>query len=103
MDDRININLQIEGYTIPLTIRRKDEARYRTAAKQVVDMVNAYRSRFHSSGLKVQTIGMENILVMVAFQFALHSVELEESNETGPILEKLDELSQELEKEFSKN
>ncbi len=101
MDDRININLQIEGYTIPLTIRREDEARYRKAAKQVVDMVNAYRSRFHSSGLKVQRIGMENLLVMVAFQFALRGAELEDSHSTGPILEKLNELSKELEKEFS--
>lgn len=101
MDDRININLQIEGYTIPLNIVREDEIKYRTAAKQVSEMVNAYRSKFQASGLKAQALGTENILVMVAFQFALHSIEVTEKNDTGPILEKLKELSKELERNFS--
>ncbi len=101
MDDRININLQIEGHTIPLTVLREEEQKYRDAAKQVTNMVNAYRAKYQATNLKVQTVSLEKLMVMIAFQCALHSIEVEREYETEELFNRLDTLSGILEKEFA--
>ena len=49
MDDKIRINLQMADTTLPLTINRSEEEMVRKAAKQVDNLLNAYRDRYKSN------------------------------------------------------
>ena len=75
MNDKIKINLQMAGATYPLTINREDEEIVREAAKQVNIRVNAYREHY-------QNIPSERIIAMVAYQFALETLQLKDRNDT---------------------
>ena len=71
MNDKIKINLQMAGATYPLTINREDEEIVREAAKQVNIRINAYREHY-------QNISSERIIAMVAYQFALETLQLKD-------------------------
>ena len=93
MNDKIKINLQMAGYTYPLTIERNKEEIVRLAAKQVERRLNAYRTHY-------EELSPERILAMVAFQFALETLQLKERNDTEPIATKIKEWGQLLEEQF---
>ena len=76
MNDKIKINLQMAGATYPLTINREDEEIVREAAKQVNIRINAYREHY-------QNISSERIIAMVAYQFALETLQLKDRNDTA--------------------
>lgn len=97
MDDKIKINLQLAGATFPLTIRREDEEIVRNAAKQVDIRLNMYRERYKSASLK-----QEHIIAMVAYQFALESLQQQRRNDTEPYTNKIAELTELLEDYFKK-
>ena len=78
MNDKIKINLQMAGATYPLTINREDEEIVREAAKQVNIRINAYREHY-------QNISSERIIAMVAYQFALETLQLKDRNDTAPL------------------
>ena len=90
MNDKIKINLQMAGATYPLTINREDEEIVREAAKQVNIRVNAYREHY-------QNIPSERIIAMVAYQFALETLQLKDRNDTEPYTDKIKELTEVLE------
>ena len=96
-DDKIKINLQMAGVTYPLTIHREDEEIVRKAAKLVDVKLNTYRERYKSVALN-----QESILVMVAYQFALESLQQAERNDTAPYLNKITELTELLEEYIKK-
>ena len=77
MNDKIKINLQMAGAAYPLTINREDEEIVREAAKQVNIRINAYREHY-------QNISSERIIAMVAYQFALETLQLKDRNDTEP-------------------
>lgn len=93
MNDKIKINLQMGGISYPLTIDRDKEEIIREAAKQVDIRLNAYRGFY-------KEVTNEAILGMVAFQFALESLELEKLNDTAPYTHKIKELTDVLETYF---
>jgi len=95
MDDKIRINLQMADTTLPLTIARKDEEMVRKAAKQVDNLLNAYRDRY-------KNITERTALVMVAYQLSLSNLQKEERNDTEPYTQKIKELTALLEEYFSK-
>lgn len=95
MNDKIKINLNMAGLSYPITINRDDEEIVRAAAKQVNIRINAYKERYRN-------IANEQILVMVAYQFALESLEEKQRNDTAPYTEKIKELTEELESYFRK-
>ena len=103
MDERIRINLLIEGFlNLPsVTIKRCDEEKYRAAAKQVSEMIKIYRANMQSNGLMANKLGDQDLLVMVAFHFSLRCCEVNEENATKPFTELLDKLSNELDKAFA--
>ena len=96
MDDKIRINLQMADTTLPLTIRREEEETVRKAAKQVDNLLNAYRDRYKSS------ITERTALVMVAYQLALSNLQKEARNDTEPYTTKIKELTNLLEEYISK-
>ena len=57
---------------------REDEEMVREAAKQVNIRLNAYREHY-------QNISPERIIAMVAYQFALETLQLKDRNDTAPL------------------
>ena len=90
MDDKIKIHLQMAGRTYPLTIRREDEETVREAARQVNVRLNAYREYYPE-------VGGEQLLGMVAYQFALENLRMKDRHDTAPYTAKLKELTDVLE------
>ncbi|MFQ9068779.1 MAG: cell division protein ZapA [Bacteroides stercoris] len=93
MNDKIKINQQIAGFTYRLIISREDEEMVRKAAKQVNTWINTYRER-HSN------VSSEKIIAMVAYQFALETLQLKDRNDTEPYTAKIKELTEVLEAYF---
>ncbi len=93
MNDKIKINLQMGGVIYPLTIERKDEEIVRAAAKQVNIRVNAYKERYRN-------VSEAQIMTMVAYQFALESLQQRQRNDTVPYTKKIKELTETLEDYF---
>ncbi|MCC8186041.1 MAG: cell division protein ZapA [Bacteroides sp.] len=95
MEDQIKINLQIADAYYPLTIKREDEEMVREAAKQVNIRLNAYREHY-------KTLDTDKILAMVAYQFSLERLQLQDKNDTEPYTAKIEELTKELEQYIRK-
>ncbi|MCD8030452.1 MAG: cell division protein ZapA [Bacteroides sp.] len=95
MEDQIKINLQIADAYYPLTIKREDEEMVREAARQVNIRLNAYREHY-------KTLDTDKILAMVAYQFSLERLQLQDKNDTGPYTAKIEELTKELEQYIRK-
>ena len=82
--------------TLPLTINRNEEEMVRKAAKQVDNLLNAYRDRYKSN------ITERTALVMVAYQLSLCNLRNEARNDTDPYTTKIKELTDLLEDYISK-
>lgn len=95
-DELININLQIEGYTIPLKVKRSEERRYRDAAKQVAGLIKEYRNAYQRK-LATKQFDTPYILIMVAFQFAVGAINTSEEETKAPILARIEDYAKEIE------
>ncbi|MDM8337717.1 cell division protein ZapA [Mediterranea massiliensis] len=93
MNDKIKINLQMAGITYPITILREDEEMVRAAAKQVDIRLNAYKEHY-------KNVPTERLMAMVAYQFALESLQWKQRNDTRPYINKIEELTGVLEDYF---
>lgn len=95
MDDEMNISLLIDCQRYPLKIRRGDEQLYRDAAKLINNTLNKYREwrpDFSSN----------QHWAMATLEIAFHLIADKDKNDTQPYLEKLEELTKELDKYISK-
>ena len=96
MDDiMMKTNLLIDGQRYPLKIRREDELQYRDAAKMINNTLNKYRSMWPE-------LSTSNHWAMAALEIAFNLRTNEERNDTKPYLEKLEELTKELDNYISK-
>ena len=96
MDDKMmKINLLIDCQRYPLNIRREDEQLYRDAAKLIDKTLNKYRSW-------KPEMGANNHRAMAALELAFNLMTMKDKNETKPYLEKLEELTKELDNYISK-
>ena len=86
MNDKIKINLQMAGATYPATIDRKDEETVREAAKQV-------NRRFYEKQELYRNLSPERIMTLVAYQFALETLQLKQHHDTEPYTDKIKELT----------
>ena len=87
--DQFRINIRIEGRVYPLIIDRKDEERYRKAAKTVNETVAKYRKLF-------QDKDSQDILAMVAFQVALDHTELLERDDKSLFMDGLKDINDDI-------
>ena len=89
-DEIFRININIGGFRLPLNIARKHEEIYRNAADLLVKYLEDYRKKYtqHSN---------EEILTIVAYQFAVMVSKQEFSLDTVPLAEKIQALHDELE------
>ena len=96
MDDKMmRITLLIDCQRYPLNIRREDEILYREAAKLIDKTLNKYRNW-------MPVLDSNKHWAMAALELAFNNVATKDKNDTKPYLEKLEELSKELESIISK-
>ena len=96
MDDKMmKINLLIDNQRYPLNILREDEERYRNAAKIINNTLNKYRSMWPE-------LSTSNHWAMAALEIAFNLMNNEDRNDTKPYLEKLKELTKELDNYISR-
>lgn len=93
MDNKFLIHLEIADKSYGLWIDRSDEELARDAAKQIRYKINQYRQKFTTSELDVK-----DLLAMVAFQLSMNNLQLENKNDTSPFTEKIEQLTEQLEK-----
>ena len=89
MDDLFEIKLMVGGTYYPLTIRRKDEALYREAARRINDKLNRYRTRYPQ-------LSEEKYYVMAAVHISMVNIMWESFNDTAPYKDKIRQLDKEL-------
>jgi cell division protein ZapA len=89
MNDKLSINIKIDGRNYPLKVDREDEEKYRKAAKIINDIVLQYRQKY-------VTRDTQDVLAMTAIQFVLKSLEMEEQMKNSPLLDDLTKLNEEL-------
>lgn len=87
----LNIQLRVADLYLPMTIRREEEEYYREAAKRIDNLLNLYRDNFKEQST-------ERYMTMVALHLSVIAVKLERQNDTKPYQEKIEELTQVLEK-----
>ena len=90
MDDKMmKINLLIDNLRYPLNIPREEEERYRDAAKMINNTLNKYRSMWPE-------LSANNHWAMAALEIAFNLTTNENRNDTKPYLDKIEELTEEL-------
>jgi len=82
MTDELSINININGRIYPLKIDRRQEEKYRKAAKMINDIVLEYKKKYVNQD-------SQDFLAMTAFQFVLKNLEMEERADETPVLEEL--------------
>ena len=90
MDSKFHIKLQIVGRYYPLVIERKDEEKFRKAARLINEKVAQYKQRYRDKD-------MQDFMSMAALQFVLKGMEWEEKADESPMLTAVRELTDELE------
>ena len=96
MTDELSINININGRIYPLKIDRRQEEKYRKAAKMINDIVLEYKKKYVSQD-------SQDFLAMTAFQFVLRNLEIEEKTDETPVLEELKLLDEQLSDYLSLN
>ncbi len=87
--DQLRINIRIEGRVYPLSIDRKEEERYRLAAKTLNETVQKYKALFRDKDA-------QDILAMAAFQIALNQAELVQKDDKPLFLDELKDLNDDI-------
>lgn len=82
MNERLSINIKIEGRQYPVAIDRKDEEKYRKAAGQLNEMVTKYRNQFRN-------IDSQDILAMAAYETMLENLELKQNADNSQFIDEL--------------
>ncbi len=96
MTDELSINIAINGRIYPLRIDRRQEERYRKAAKMINDIVLEYKKKYVNQDT-------QDYLAMTAFQFVLKNLDVEEKADETPVLEELRLLNEQLSDYLSLN
>ncbi len=97
MDEKININIVINGNKFPMTIDRDEEEIVRNAAKRVDEKIKAYKGYYNSLDNEAK------IITLVSLDMAISCIEEEKKNNTQPYINKIRELSNLIDDGFSKN
>ena len=89
MDGKFHIKLQIVGRYYPLVIERKDEERFRKAARLINEKVAQYKQKYRDKDV-------QDFLAMTSLQFVLKELDLKEKLENQPVMSAIMDLTAEL-------
>ena len=87
--DQFRINIKIEGRIYPLSIDRKDEEKYRIAAKNINETITKYKQLFRDKDA-------QDILAMAAFQIALAKTEISEREDKTLFIDEIKNLNDDI-------
>ncbi|HNU77179.1 MAG: cell division protein ZapA [Prolixibacteraceae bacterium] len=85
MNDTLSINIKIDSRIYPLVVSRKEEERYRNAAKRVNELVQAFRNDYPDKD-------SQDFLAMTAFQVAYSNLVMQEKADESPLLGELKDI-----------
>jgi len=94
MDGKFHIKLQIVGRYYPMVIERRDEEKFRKAARLINEKVAQYKQRYKDRDI-------QDFLSMASLQFVLSEMEMEGKSDETPLVSVLKEMNEELD-EFLK-
>ena len=89
MKDILSINIKIGDRVYPLQINRKEEEKYREAAKLLDEMVNKYRIHYNSNDT-------QDIIAMAAFQYVLKYIDADKKERKNSFIEELKNMNDDL-------
>ena len=88
-ESNFRINIKIDGRNYPLNIDRRDEERYRKAAKIVNETIAEFRNRFQNND-------QQDIMAMTAFQAVLNYVRMENRQDYSQFIDELKDLKDDI-------
>ena len=94
-DNKIKINIYLNGHHSSLTVNREDEGDVRAAAKKVNEYIIKAKKYFDSPQL-----GEDRLLAMVAYQFALSGIRAEKKANSQQFINKIEEWDKLLEQQL---
>jgi len=89
MKDKLSINIVIGNRGYPLVVERKDEEKYRHAAKILNDMVLLFQKQYADKD-------SQDILAMAAFQFVLKYLNEKKEEKYDLLLEEIKNVSEDV-------
>lgn len=90
MSDTFQINLLVGDKHYPLTIKRVDEEKFRTAARLINEKIDQYKKAFSASD-------KTDYLAMAAIQLVTELVEIQSNLDVSPVFEMIRDLDSDLE------
>lgn len=89
MSDTLSINIKIDNRIYPLVVSRKEEARYRNAARKLNEVVASFKVNYPDKD-------MQDILAMSAFQFVYSNMVLKENAEQASLVGEIRDLNDDI-------
>jgi cell division protein ZapA (FtsZ GTPase activity inhibitor) len=89
MSDTLSINIKIDNRIYPLVVSRKDEARYRNAARKLNEVVSSFKVNYPDKD-------MQDIMAMSAFQFVYSTLVLKENAEQATLVGEIKDLNDDI-------
>jgi cell division protein ZapA len=89
MSDTLSINIKIDNRIYPLVVNRKDEARYRNAARKLNEVVSSFKVNYPDKD-------MQDIMAMSAFQFVYSTLVLKENAEQATLVGEIKDLNDDI-------
>jgi len=96
MEDKLSIRVNLADRYYPLKIDRKDEERIRRAAKLINEKILQYKKRYIDKDI-------QDFMAMAALQFVTRVLELEEKQEENEMIDRIREISRDLETYLEKS
>lgn len=91
MEERLNINISVEGIQLPLTVRSAEEEKwYRDASSMIKDRLQQLRTAFP------QVPNDKYYYVMAMLNIAVEAVRTAENVDNSPFIEMIEDLNKEL-------
>lgn len=90
--DKVNINIQVGNFKLPLTVDRDDEPIYREAARMINERLEAYQTKY-----RVANLTQEYMLSFSALDIATRLVRQQRTTDVGPVEEMIKSLTADLE------
>ncbi len=85
MNDTLSINIRIDNRVYPLQVSRKDEERFRNAAKRLNELVQSFRKDYPNKD-------SQDVLAMTAFQVVYSHMVMQEKADHTPLIIELKDL-----------
>jgi len=96
MEDKLSIRVNLADRYYPLKIDRKDEERIRRAARLINEKILQYQKRYIDKDI-------QDFMAMAALQFVTRVLELEEKQKENEMIDRIREISQDLEAYLEKS